>query len=113
MKNKLADGQTLTIAAPAAGVTSGVPHVVRSGNTGFVGVPVTSGAENEKVALNLRGVFELTSDTGTAYTQGDLLYWDDTNKRVTKTATSNTLVGFAAADKTSAATIAEVNIFPR
>jgi predicted RecA/RadA family phage recombinase len=32
----------------------------------------------------------------TGFTQGTLIYWDNTNKRITKTLTSNKLIGVAA-----------------
>ncbi len=61
-------------------------------------------------AVSVSGVYELPSDTGTAYAQGDALYWDASNKRVTKTSDSNTACGHAAAAKTSSAARALVRI---
>jgi predicted RecA/RadA family phage recombinase len=42
------------------------------------------------------------TDTGAAWAVGDKIYWDNTNKVFTKTATSNTLVGYALEAKGSA-----------
>lgn len=61
-------------------------------------------------AVSVSGVYELPSDTGTAYAQGDVLYWDATNSKVTKTSTNNTACGHAAAAKASAAASALVRI---
>lgn len=61
-------------------------------------------------AVSISGVYEMPSDTGTAYAQGDALYWDASNKRVTKTSDSNTACGHAAAAKTSSAGRALVRI---
>jgi predicted RecA/RadA family phage recombinase len=40
-------------------------------------------------------VFDLKKVASQAWTAGDKIYWDNTNKEVTKTATSNTLIGVA------------------
>ena len=61
-------------------------------------------------AVSISGVYEMPADTGTAYAQGDALYWDASNKRVTKTSDSNTACGHAAAAKTSSAARALVRI---
>ena len=61
-------------------------------------------------AVSISGVYEMPADTGTAYAQGDALYWDASNKRVTKTSESNTACGHAAAAKTSSAARALVRI---
>lgn len=58
----------------------------------IVGVAVTDGdAENVK-AVQTEGVFTLPKGSG-AIEQGAKVYWDGT--KVTKTATNNTLLGFA------------------
>lgn len=51
-----------------------------------------SGAE---VEANQVGVFDLTKASSLAWSAGDKVYWDDTNKVATKTATVNTLIGVA------------------
>jgi predicted RecA/RadA family phage recombinase len=45
--------------------------------------------------LAMEGVFNLPKLSTDVVAQGALLYWDDTNKRLTVTATSNTLAGYA------------------
>ena len=42
--------------------------------------------------------------------QGDLLYWDAANSRLTKTDTSNTLAGYAAAAAGAAVTTVDISI---
>lgn len=43
-------------------------------------------------------------NAGEAWSVGDKLYWDDTNKEFTVTATANTLAGYAAEEAASADT---------
>ncbi len=47
------------------------------------------------VEAALVGVFDLTKVGSQAWTVGAKVYWDDTNKRTTSVATSNTLIGVA------------------
>ena len=47
--------------------------------------------------------------TGEAWTMGQKLYWDNTAKKFTTTATSNTLCGYAAAPAASADTTGSVD----
>ena len=63
----------------------------------------------ESVCLVIAGrQNSVPTDTGTGWVQGDVLYWDNTNFRFTKTSASNTKAGYAAADKASAATTADI-----
>jgi len=61
---------------------------------GVAAADYASGGEGE---FQVEGVFDLTRETGasTAWSAGDLIYWDDINKRTTKTATGNKLIGVA------------------
>ena len=45
-------------------------------------------------AVAMEGVFKIVKATGQAWTQGALVYWDDTNKNFTTTASGNTLAGY-------------------
>lgn len=105
MKNFLTDGNILEATAPSGGVTSGQP--LKVGN--LVGVCAKAAAQDEKVAVALCGVFSgLPKATGTAWNQGDVLYWDDTAKNFTKTSSSNTLAGFAYEGALSADAVGKV-----
>ncbi len=92
MKNYVQPGKILTLTAPYA-VSSGGGALVGS-IFGVAAGDVASGAEGE---FQVEGVFDLTreSGAGTAWSPGALIYWDNTNKRVTKTSTSNKLIGVA------------------
>jgi predicted RecA/RadA family phage recombinase len=93
MKNYVQKGETLTLAAPYA-VSSGGGALVGS----VFGVAATDVASGEEGEFQVAGVFDLVRETGasTGWSQGALIYWDNTNKRVTKTSTSNKLIGVAA-----------------
>lgn len=93
MKNYVQKGETLTLTAPYA-VSAGGGALVGS----VFGVATNDYANGEEGEFQVAGVFDLTRETGasTGFTQGTLIYWDNTNKRVTKTLTSNKLIGVAA-----------------
>ena len=77
----------------AATITSGTPILIGA----IVGVPLADAAIGETVTVQFEGVFILPKATGTAWAMGDKLYWDDSAKKFTKTSTSNTAAGYAAA----------------
>lgn len=92
MKNFIQRGETLTLAAPYDRL-SGEGALVGS-IFGVAAGDVLSGADGEFTVI---GVFELPKTSAQAWTQGVKVYWDNTNKVVTTTATSNTLIGVAVA----------------
>jgi predicted RecA/RadA family phage recombinase len=54
------------------------------------------------------GVFDVTALTADTGNPGTKMYWDNTNSRLTTTATGNVLVGCLTAAKTSSDTTARV-----
>lgn len=109
-QSKISSGDRLTVTSPSGGTTSGAGVLI---GTNLFGVAETTSLAGDTVAVQVEGEFTLPSDTGTAYAVGDSLYWDNTNKRVTKTSASNTKVGYATAVKGSAATSASVLLIPQ
>ena len=94
MKNFLQPGQTLAVLAPY-NVTSGQGVLVGA----LFGVAAGDALQGTPVEICRTGVYSLgavSADTGVT---GDKAYWDNTARRVTKTATNNTLVGALAAPK--------------
>lgn len=90
MKNWIQPGENLTIPAPADtkggdGVLFGAIFGVAQGDT----------KANDPLVLVRRGVFTLPKTAAQAWTAGAKVYWNDTDKVVTTTATGNTLVGAA------------------
>ncbi|KZE33147.1 DUF2190 family protein [Chelatococcus daeguensis] len=90
MKNYVQPGNTITLTAPYA-VVSGDGLLVGS----IFGVAAGSAALGETVGASLVGVFDLKKVASQAWAAGDKVYWDNTNKEATKTATGNTAVGVA------------------
>ncbi|TXL70108.1 DUF2190 family protein [Vineibacter terrae] len=80
------------------------PYLLASGDgcqvgAGLFGVATTDAANGAKVNIHTLGVFDLKAEPSVAWSVGDKIYWDNTNKRGTKTATSNLLIGVALAAK--------------
>lgn len=108
MRNHIQPGNALDFVAPAGGVVSG--KTAKKG--ALIHVPSTTAAEGVSYSGDLVGVFELDAQTSQAWTQGDVLYWNDTTKVWTKTATDNTKGGVAAYDKLAAAATGSVRLHP-
>ena len=90
MRNYVQRGDTLTFAAPVA-VSSG--GVVIAGS--IIGVANGAADIGTDVDVDVTGVFNLPKVSALAIAIGDVVYWDATNKLVTKTATANTKLGVA------------------
>ena len=90
MKNYVQPGNTITLTAPYA-VVSGDGLLVGS----IFGIAAGAAALGDPVETALVGVFDITKIGSQAWTAGAKIYWDDTNKRTTNVATSNTLIGVA------------------
>lgn len=99
MLNYVQPGDTLDLTAPAGGVISGQAALFGA----LFGVASVSAMEGQRLAVKVEGVFSLPKATGSGLTQGQKVYWDDTAKRITGTAASNTLIGHAVEPAASAA----------
>jgi len=92
MKNFVSNGESLQIIAPSGGVVGG--QIYKQGSV--IGVVVADAAEGDQFTLKIEGAYSgLPKAAGEAWSAGDSLYWDATNSVLTKTATSNTLAGYA------------------
>ncbi|MBF0117165.1 MAG: DUF2190 family protein [Magnetococcales bacterium] len=89
MKNYVQPGDTITVIAPVA-VNSGDGLLVGA----LFGVALATAAINTNVEVLTEGVVDLPK-AAVAVTQGAKVYWDNTAKNVTTTATNNTLIGCA------------------
>ena len=105
MKNSVQEGKTLSHTA-AGNIASG-DVVVFAERIGIAAQDISTGKTG---SVDMEGVFELTSDTGTAYAQGDKLFWDASPGNLTKTAAGNTPAGEAAEAKLSASATAKVRL---
>lgn len=90
MKNSVQDGVQLSVAAPYQ-VSGGGGLLVGS----LFGVAVHDAANAAAVEIVTRGVFDLAKTASQAWTVGAKIYWDDTNKVCTTTASTNKLIGVA------------------
>lgn len=103
MKTQISTGDVIDFTAPSGGVTSGLGVLLGS----LFLIPVTSNPAGDTVAGHAKGVFDHAAEgaaSGQAWAFGDDVYFDATNKRLTKTASGNTKVGHAVAAKASTAT---------
>lgn len=105
MKNRTQDGETLTLAAPYD-VASGAGMLVGS----LFAVATSAALSGATVEACTEGVFVLTALSTDTASVGAKLYWDNTNKRLTTTSASNTLVGVATVAKTNGQTTATVYV---
>ncbi len=104
MKNFVSAGSQLTVPAPAA-VTSGAGVLVGS-IFGVANAATESGAD---VVLTVAGVFDLPK-AAVALTVGATVYWDNSAKAVTTTASGNTKIGVAVAAALSGAATGRVRL---
>lgn len=105
MKNAVSHGNVLSFTTVAA-VASGAMVLIGT----RVGVAIAAIAANGTGAVQVVGEFEITKNTTDVVAQGALLYWDNANKRLTTTASGNTLAGFATEAAGNTATTVKIKI---
>lgn len=103
-QNYIQPGEVLPVVAPSGGMTTGLPYLF----VNLVGISLNTVLVGATGELALTGIWSVAKVTGAAWVLGDLLYWDNTAKNFTKTATSNTLAGYAAEAATSGATTGKI-----
>ena len=92
MRNFVQPGDSLAVAVPyVGGVTAGQGILVGA----LFGIAATDGAQNATIEAATQGVFDVTKEPALAITAGARVFWDNTNRRITTTATSNFQVGIA------------------
>jgi predicted RecA/RadA family phage recombinase len=105
MKNYVQDGEVITVTAPYT-VASGAGCLVGS----LFGVATSAASSGASVEIKTTGVFDLTTLGTDTPAQGAIAYWDDTNKRLTTTASGNTDVGRFTVAKTNGPTVGRVRL---
>lgn len=90
MKNFVQPGEVISVTAPAA-VNAGVGVLVGS----LFGVAVNTALAAAAVEIATRGVFDMAKTTAEAWTEGVVLFWNDTTKALTTTASTHKRVGYA------------------
>lgn len=107
MKNYIQDGDRLQFAnSSGSTITSGSGVLVGS----RVGVACADIPNNTTGVLAIDGVYNLPKLSTDVVAQGALLYWDNTNKRLTVTSSGNTLAGFAMGAAGNGVTTVDINI---
>jgi predicted RecA/RadA family phage recombinase len=92
MRTYIQPGDSLGVAVPyAGGVTAGQGVLVGA----LFGVAASDGAQNALIEIATKGVFDVTKEPSLAISAGARVFWDNTNRRITTTATSNFHVGLA------------------
>jgi len=109
MENFVQKGCALDLVAPAA-ATSGVPFVVGPAAHKLVAVPQSSVSSGASVACVVEGVVELPKQAVDDFVAGEIAYWDDTNKRVEKSATGMIPMGVVVATTAASATLVKVKL---
>lgn len=108
-KNPVATGDLLQFTAPSGGVVAGALTLVGL----LLVIPVTSAAEGEIANAYTKGHCEgLPKATGESFAQGDLLYWDESESKLTKTTTGNTFAGIAVSTEGSGSTTCDMILTP-
>jgi predicted RecA/RadA family phage recombinase len=86
VKNFIQPGDVYNYAnSSGSTITSGSPVLIGSS----VGVAARDIPNNESGPVNMSGVYLLAKVGSQAWAQGDLVFWDHTNSRFTKTASSD------------------------
>ena len=93
MNNFIQPGEVVTLTAPSAGVVSGTAYKIGQ----LIVVAAASVAETFPFEGKTRGVFTLPRAIGQTWSEGALVYWDDSAKKFTTTSGGNTLAGCAVA----------------
>ena len=110
MRNYVQDGETIGLLAPYD-VIAGAGMLVGS----IFAVALAAASSGGAVEGRTRGVVDLLAETHAttqAIAQGGPVYWDNTNKRCTKTSSGNRLIGYATAAKASTAAVVRVLLTP-
>jgi predicted RecA/RadA family phage recombinase len=101
MRNYIQKGDNITVDSPAD-VLSGAGVII--GN--LFGVANGDAQTGKPVVLSTVGVFDLPKTTANDIAVGAALYWNDTAKEVTTTASGNIKIGVAIAAKSGAGNVA-------
>ena len=106
MRNNIRpDARSIPMPVPyVGGILSGQGMLVGA----FFGIAAMDAAQNAAVECETRGEFELIKEAALAITQGTRVFWDNTNRRITTTATGNFQVGVATLAALTADTIVRV-----
>lgn len=105
MKNFLQTGDIVAVPAPYLVASSGGVQV-----GSLFGIAEIDAANGAEVVIKTTGVFRMPKLSAQAWTVGQLVYWDDTNKWATTVASTNLLIGKALAIAANPSTTGTVRL---
>ena len=106
-KNYVQEGDVIDyVNASGSTITSGTAVLIGA----RLGVTLADIANGATGSVQVEGVFTVPKLGTDVVAAGALLYWDNTNKRLTTTASGNTLSGFAVAAAGSGVTAVNIKI---
>ncbi len=105
-QNILSQGDIIEMVIPTGGCTVGKGLLVGT----VVGVALSTAVAAATASVAFSGVALVDKATGSAWTLGEKLYWDDTAKKFTDVSTSNTEAGFAVAAAASGDTTGYIKL---
>lgn len=76
----------------------------------MIGIAVNSGLVGEEISVEIEKVWTIKAKTSEVISIGDVVYWDDTEKEITKEATDNIYAGRAMSSKAAVAGTVEVKL---
>jgi len=104
MNNFVQPGEVQSFTAPNGGVLTGLAYKIGQALV----VAVASVAQDLPFDGRIRGVFTLPKATGQTWSEGALLYWDNSGKKFTTSAGGNRLSGWAQAEAATGDTTGSV-----
>jgi len=108
MNNFIQPGKVVTLTAPEGGVTKGLGYKIGS----LFVVATATVAAGLPFEGQVEGVFDLVKNSGETWTEGELVYWDDSTKECTESDAdeANMLIGAAVAAAGSSDVIGRVRL---
>ncbi len=104
-KNYVQEGAVIDFVAAAAVLAGGVVLMGKR-----IGIALSDTAQGATGSAAVEGVFKVNKLAGDAVAQGDLLYWDAANSRLTTTAAGSVLAGYAFAAAGAGAAVVNIKI---
>ena len=109
MKTQVQQGDALYVTAPVGGMTSGNGYLIGS-IFGIAAFTCAAGVTN--AVIHIRGAFVIAKLNAQAWTQGQLIYWDNTAFNCTTVLTANHPIGVALNIAANPSTTGQVLLLP-
>lgn len=95
MRNYVQPGDVLDLTAPTGGVVSGMGYVIGA----IFAVATVDADVGDPFPGQVTGVVELPKLAAQAWSEGDVVYWDESEEEATTVSTGNVLIGVAVRDE--------------